>query len=144
MTWKKFREERVWTLEIDLIIKANRAGVDNLFYFFAGTDKIFSKDEALELLQQTQMISPSLFPTGISSEQNIILAYSLSKMTIDDEMANYKNYFKMGKCEFYEFLTRWAELTYKEHQIPLSLKLQNLLEIVLQLVKQTFIPPGEA
>lgn len=52
MSWRGFREEKIWTLEIDLIFRANRAAIENLFYYLAGEDKIFSKDECMDLLKQ--------------------------------------------------------------------------------------------
>ena len=55
---------------------------------------------------------------GVNNTDNIGLAYSLSKMTIIDEMEEFDNYNNLKKVELYEFLGRFAELTY-EGDLPL-------------------------
>lgn len=59
------------------------------------------------------------------------MAYSLSKMTIIDEMEEYDNYFNLTVAEFHEFLGRLAELIY-EVDTPLVEKLTWLLDKVLK------------
>lgn len=144
MPWQRFRDEQLWTVEIDQIFKANRAGVDELFYLASGSDRLFSKDEAFELLRICQGLDASAFSSGVGAEQAVLTAYSLSKMTIDNEMAKYPNYHRMVKCEFYEFLARWSELAFREADYTLSEKLEKMLSIVLPLVKRKYVPPGEA
>lgn len=70
-------------------------------------------------------------------------AYSFSKMTIENEMGDFQKYTSMKLVEFYEFLSRWAQYTFKEIQQPLPIKLQMLLEIILPIAGRTFIPPGD-
>lgn len=36
MTWREFRVNQVWTIEVDQILKANWSSVDDLYYYFAG------------------------------------------------------------------------------------------------------------
>ena len=77
------------------------------------------------------------------------LCYSLSKMTIIDDMEDFDNYDRMLKCEFYEFLGRLAELLYPnprpdEEDAPLFEKLAKLLTILLEAHTQyKFIMPEE-
>ena len=65
------------------------------------------------------------------------LCYSLSKMTIIDDMEDFDNYDNMLKVEFLEFLGRLAELIYPnpqpdEEDAPLVDKLAKLLPILFE------------
>ena len=80
------------------------------------------------------------------------LSYSLSKMTIIDDMEDFDNYNKMLKVEFYEFLGRLAEQIYKrdenleegEEDVPLCEKLAKLLTILIEAhTTFKFIQPEE-
>lgn len=65
-----------------------------------------SPEDTLDMLAQC----------GYSNTQNIddaSLAYSLSKMLVIDEMDDFEKYNDLKFCEFFEFLARFAELTYE-------------------------------
>ena len=83
------------------------------------------------MLQEAQAVEPKLFGSNIESEKILVSAYSLSKMTLGDEMADFDSYQKMQMCEFYEFLARWAHYLYQDLKAPLNLKVQKLLEVLL-------------
>ena len=76
---------------------------------------------------------------GWDGEENnrvIGICYSLSKMTIIDDMEDFDNYENMLLVEFYEFLGRFAELIYENEEgdeIPLYKKLARLLTIMIPL-----------
>lgn len=82
---------------------------------------------------------------GAEFEKRATLAFSLSKMTIIDEMEDFDNYNKMKHVEFLEFLGRLAELTYEGEQ-PLHLKLEGLMEalFVKVLNQKVAFPDDEA
>ena len=66
---------------------------------------------------------------GSGPTLQIGLTYSLSKMTIVDEMEDNDRYNKMKKCEFNEFLCRMAWLIYNEDEDqPLIRRLEKLLK----------------
>lgn len=64
-------------------------------------------------------------------------SYSLSKMTIPDEMKEFERYNKMAIVEFYEFLARWATLIYPS-SLHLLLKYEKILRLLLPLVGMKF------
>lgn len=47
MSWNDFRVQKVWTLEIDLIFKANFVGIKKMFDHYAGSNRFFSMESAL-------------------------------------------------------------------------------------------------
>ena len=57
-------------------------------------------------------------------------------MTIVNEMEDFLNYNNMKKVEFYEFLGRFAELTYEEN-IPLVRKIERLLGVLMSQTSQS-------
>lgn len=63
-----------------------------MFHYFAGRDKSYSKEEAISQVKQAVMSHPKDFPVYNTVEYYVMLAYSQSKMTIDNEMAKYQRY----------------------------------------------------
>jgi hypothetical protein len=61
------------------------------------------------------------------------VAYSLSKMTLVDEMAEFEKYNIMTKVEFYEFICRISHLICQKLSMPLSQKIEKILTILLPL-----------
>lgn len=61
---------------------------------------------------------------GVTQENRIAIAYSMSKSFIADEMEDFDNYFNLKQHEYYEFLGRMAELVYEDQQISLRKKLE--------------------
>jgi hypothetical protein len=74
----------------------------------------------------------------MASENQVVLAFSLSKMTIADEMEDFDKYNRMVLVEFYEFVGRWAYLIFKQSNLPFPKKLEQLLRIVLPIVNYSF------
>lgn len=69
-------------------------------------------------------------------------AYSMSKMTIVNEMEDFEKYNQMKKGEFYEFLARLSDALYRDSDLPLVKKLEKLLCLLLFVVlkKEIVIP----
>ena len=111
-------------MEVNDLLKANEEGIDQIFKFI----KTCADSPDLYTLELSDMIFyiEAIGFTGPVSLDNVGLAYSLSKMTIVDEMGDFLNYNNMKKVEFLEFLGRFAELTYEEN-IPLHRKIEKLL-----------------
>lgn len=82
-----------------------------------------SKSDAARILSYCQQVDSNTFPVSIESEKLLAASYSLSKMTLSDEMGEFDKYEKMLHCEFYEFLGRWAFLVYRERKEPLDTKI---------------------
>ena len=75
--------------------------------------------------------------SGTDFEKVTANAFSLSKMTIVDEMEDFDKYNNMKKCEFYEFLGRMAHYLFQEgdtpdDDLPLEKKLEELLKVLLK------------
>ena len=129
MPWQPFRKDRLWNLDVDDLFKANRANMDKLYKL--GKTGDHTKDlNAFELADAIFLLEMSGY-RGVNNLDNIGLAYSLSKMTIINEMEDFDSYNNLKKVEFYEFLGRFAELSY-EGDIPLVQKLGRLLTIVFE------------
>ena len=144
MPWQEFREQKLWSLEIDDLYKANLAAIGKLYKEFAtsGTTKakLLTKEDATRLMFAAEQRRPDLF-TMPSAERHVITAYSLSKMTIGDEMAEFHKYNEMPLVEFYEFIGRWAEITFSD-DIPLVKKIEQLFDILLGIIKTKVKQPG--
>lgn len=150
---QEFREEALWTLEVDDLIKANLPGIQSLYKKFATNGrhklKVLKKDDVLALLAAAGDRATSLDEMhGLSVQMNtpanqtmVVYAYSLSKMSIADEMKDFEDYNQMYKAEFYEFLARWAHMLYQFEDITsLVDKISKLLALLLPLVGSEFMP----
>lgn len=105
MEWQLFRDNQLWTLEVDDLFKANQYGVDQLFKKFSTMQvrntKYLSKDDCVKMMVDS----------GVPlSEKNVVVAYALSKSTIANEMEQFDKYNQMNMSEFHEFLGRAASL----------------------------------
>lgn len=134
MPWQGFRDKRLWILEVNDVFTTNLKAVDAL-YNFAMTGPHTKDVKTLSLLDTCYIIKNA--GAGWESEEfnrKTGLAYSLSKMTIIDDMEDFEKYDHMLKVEFYEFLGRLAELLFeneKDEEVPLYKKLARLLTILL-------------
>ena len=62
------------------------------------------------------------------SENDIKLAYGMSKMSVFNELIHNDNYNRMKFVEFLEFLGRVAHMKYKGTELTLTEKLEQLLD----------------
>ena len=79
--------------------------------------------------------------TGTENERKASVAYSLSKMTIIDEMEDFDQYNIMKRVEFLEFIARMAVLI-NPSKIPLVKKIEQLLGKLLEVVGKNLIYPN--
>jgi len=155
MEWQEFRDQQLWTLEVDDLLKANLPAIDALFKKFAtnGTAKAktLHKDDVIRMWaaafhqRPRDFGQPSLTTQVLANKDKLaVVAYSLSKMTIQDEMRDFDNYNRMLPVEFYEFLGRFAHLVFTE-SLPLTKKLEKLLRLLLPAAgNYSFVPaPGD-
>jgi hypothetical protein len=49
MPWQEFRDEHLWKIEIDQTLKSNKQGLDQLFRKLIGKERVFGKEQALDL-----------------------------------------------------------------------------------------------
>ena len=137
MEWQGFRDNLLWTLEVDDLHRDNMGAIQALYKTVAtravktGSQlKTFSKDDALELGRR------SMLPL---TERQLTVAYALSRSTVADEMASFERYNHMSITEFFEFLARCAALAYTE-TTSFAKKIERILDYVLPLAKVSFTP----
>lgn len=73
-------------------------------------------------------------------EPEVKYCYGMSKMTIVNEKASFKQYQVMREVEFFEFLVRLANQKYQGWHQPLHVKLEQLLDELLKMVKCKRLP----
>lgn len=143
---QEFRDSLLWTIEVNDMLKENMYSIDCLYRKYATLGaqvyKFLSKDDAVTLYQEAVVNSPGNFNEPTQEQiQRLVQAYSLSKMTIEDEMGDFAKYNQMSIVEFYEYLGRWAALTYEEDtSTPFLRKYEKLLRLVLPLAGKQFKP----
>lgn len=133
MEWQAFRDNYLWTLDVDDLLKANLDRIAKLYKMFtqARRAKHLTCEHFLEMVEQSGM------PV---TEKQVVIAYALSKATVSAEMADFDNYNKMNQAEFFEAIGRLAYQLYKE-AIPLSKKIERVLGYLLPLVGTTCTLP---
>lgn len=139
MEWQPFRDKHLWRLDIDDIIKANIKSFDVVYRKFATYGqkivKSFSNTDAVKMLNQVMESFPESFQEQQQEQlQKVITAFAMAKMTLQDEIEEFYNYFVLNKVEFYEFIGRWADLLFQSSQIPFSKKYEAILKIILPVV----------
>ena len=108
MEWQQFRDRELWCLEINDLITLNKKNVDRLYQWCSsGPKSSFSKNVHLK---DTIGLFAEADYRGSEMEKRIAVCYSLSKMTIVDEMEHFDRYLHLKRPEFYEFLCRMAQL----------------------------------
>ena len=134
MDGKEFRENQLWTLEVDDLFKDNMEAIKELYHYGAtkrsapGQPKSFSKEDALKLCANLPL-----------QHRQVLMAYALSKQRLIDEMAEFDQYHVMKFTEFFEFIARCSAFLNTDH-LPLTKKIEQLLNHLLPLVGAKFIP----
>lgn len=127
--WQELREDYIWTLEIDDLLRANLEGLQKVYSHFSSKRKI-THDECCKIF--THHLQAPL-PPGLAR-----LAYGMSKMTVTEETrTDAKGYMHMEFVEFLEMLCRVAILKFRGTDLEsqdLAEKLEHLLDEVLATV----------
>lgn len=110
MDWQPFRDNLLWTLDVDDLFKANLATISKVYTKY--TRDINPKIKFLTKDNLILMIEDCGAPLN---DKQVTMAYALSKYTIQNEMGDFDNYNKMTLGEFYECIGRLAALLYKEN-----------------------------
>ena len=133
MPWRGFRESRLYILEVDDVFKANKRAID--FLYNLTMTGPHTKDIKVLNMQDAVWLVKSAGWEGDENVRIIGASYSLSKMTIIDDMEDFDKYNDMKKCEFYEFIGRLAELLFESEEdddVPLFKKIGRLLTILFE------------
>lgn len=99
LSWWEYRQELMWTLEVDDLMKANQANLRKLYQSVQTTlKKTFTSEDAVNMVQNC----PGLRLT----EKETTLAFAYSKFIVVDEMAEIDNMHLLNFGEFNEFVAR--------------------------------------
>lgn len=133
MPWQEFRDNELWTLEVDDLFKANKSGMDQLIQI----SKSFNRETVHCSLEDAVDLVDGAGFSGTDAENKTSIAYSLSKSFIVDEMEDFDSYNMLKRGEFHEFIGRLAYLLYTkgddaESKLPLVKKIEKLLGLLLR------------
>lgn len=128
--WQETREDYVWTLDVDDLLRANLDGLQKVYCHFSSKRKI-THDECCKIFTH-------YLPTPLPLAQ-AKFAYGMSKMSVAEEMrpTDYKGYLHMEFVEFLEMVCRVALLKFKGSDLDgkeLPEKVEYVLEELLALV----------
>lgn len=98
LSWWRFRQELIWTLEVDDLLKANTHITRKLYQ---SVQTVLKKQFHLE--DAVQMVSHSTLKL---TDKDTTLAFSYSKFPVTDEMIDITNVQLLNFGEFQEFICR--------------------------------------
>ena len=129
--WQGWREEVLWTLENDDLVRTNLAPMKKLYTFYnqVKKTKTYYLEDAIEMF--TRDVNLELLP------EQIVQAWGMSQMTIMNEFKNRKLYFEAQFPEFLEFFCRLAAAKFKEgphKNKSLNDKIAMLMDLAFPLV----------
>ena len=137
MSMFKFREENIFQLPIDDLIRSNESTIQLLYKHFL--------DPEIDLLTQrpydrlTYKSCLAIAPFLDLSIEEVSLAFIFSKKIQIDEIGRYKEqYDYMTMVEFYEFLVRLGDIKIKD-KMPIADKTESIMDILFKIIgKKTF------
>ena len=127
--WMEFRLESLWTIDVCDVITANIEGIKKLMAFFGeGIKKWFSKKDALRLFTRESTM-------GLGDGETTYF-YGMSKMTVADEVKDYKKYDNMTLAEFCEMIARVANYKFAAMtDLTLDKKVELVLDDIFQVIR---------
>jgi hypothetical protein len=124
--WTHFREHKLWSLGCSDLYEANIRGLNQLLERFHEPRKnTFTMKDAIHMLTVEVDI-------GVT-QMELVQCWGFSKMTVKNEVNEFKKYNDMKLVEFLEFLARISESTFPG-ETPLEEKIEKLLDCIFPLV----------
>ena len=101
--WMRWRQDNIWQLDIDDLLKSNLAAMTALYqiFFKIKKTKLFRLDDAIELFCKVGELS--------LQDQDVKRCWGLSKMTVENDLKQREKYHKATLLEFLELFCRVAE-----------------------------------
>ena len=124
-----FRTEKLWTLDVDDVLKVNQEGLEKVIEYFKITYKkrYMGKKEAIKLMCTESAV-------GVF-EKDANYCYGMSKMTVLNEVKQSKKYDKLELPEFNEYIGRIADFKYKDQaDFTLGQKIEFVLDDIFRLI----------
>lgn len=108
LSWWAFRQELLWTLEVDDLMKANSGLIKKLFTSVMNAHhKEYSLEDAVKMVAQCS--------NGLKlTDTDATLAFAYSKFPVTDEMQDIHNVEILTASEFYEFIARLAQIKFRD------------------------------
>jgi hypothetical protein len=137
--WQPFRDNELYTLEVNDLLDANKAKLRELFD--SNCHKL-KNQMTLKECQNLFIQQTSIFKL----EAKVTYIFGMSKMTIQQTIKNFNHYFRIVFVEFLELIGRAAELKFKDsdlEDIKLSEKIGFILDDLLRTIKAKRKDPKE-
>mmetsp|Transcript_26731 Transcript_26731/g.35776 ORF Transcript_26731/g.35776 Transcript_26731/m.35776 type:complete len:181 (+) Transcript_26731:500-1042(+) len=136
--WQQFRDEDLWREPAQKVITNNEIGLKALFKKYTMRDQGFlTLNDCMTMICSDSVLS--------ANPKMVRTAFAMSKQTVaneqDENMA--KRYNELPFVEFCEFIGRLIESLFKEselEELPLDEKLEYILEDLMPLAGNTFVP----
>ena len=126
--WQEFRNKQLWTVEINDMLSANLSKLHAVYnHFLDPLHKAMDLKDCRDLM----MKNIDKHPMGVK-EPDVIYAYGMCKMTVINELSQYKAYSTLEFVEFLEFLARITTAKYRHSPIASEvMTLVNMMEETL-------------
>jgi len=123
--WQEFRDEALWTTEVDVLLKANLDVLQKVH------DQLFPRyGQQGDGLRACLDLVVRRTKLGMT-EKVVQFCFAMSKMTVKDEVNNHAEYERLRFPEFLEFLGRVAHARFAESvEAPLEQTLPAVLDAV--------------
>ena len=133
MPWQQFRDEELWTLEVNDVFETNYDGILRLHgCYFTPTQRFMSDKDATNLLTKDTALDLTYTQAKY--------CLSFCKMIIKDEISEFEKYQKLQPVELMEMIGRAAKIRFVNTEYddePLERKIEMVLDMLFQLVKFT-------
>lgn len=127
--WMGWRQEELWTLEIDDLYKANLKAMQKLYKYYnvAKKTKTYYLEDAIEMF--TKDVTLNLLPEMVSQ------CWGMSKSTNYFDIKNRKAYYEAPFVEFLEFFARLGMRNFSQFtSTPLQEKVEWLMDLSFPIV----------
>lgn len=115
-SWQAFRDEQLWTLDVNDCLTANLTNLTKVFnsYLEPVKKQLLMTDVTNFIMKDVPENNPACAKGLGIAEKDVVWCYSMSKMTVVKEHNDYKKYQQMVLVEFLEFIGRLADCKFKK------------------------------
>ena len=107
MPWQKFRDEELWTLEVNDLFETNFDGIMKLHgCYFTPTQRYMSDKDATNLLTKDAQLDLTYTQAKY--------CLSFCKMALKDEIHEFEKYYKLQPVELMEMIGRAAKIRFEK------------------------------
>jgi hypothetical protein len=129
--WADFREEKLWTLDVNDVFEKNLDGIKILHKrYHTGMNKAFNFVHAKQMLL-TECKELNIIDSHVG------YCWGMSHMTNKNETSKFNNYDQVNLVELLEFLGRIADCSFPGDH-TLAFKVEQLLKPLLELVGRKY------